>query len=80
MPIINSVFMSRSVIFRRFANTSTRKLHSSLLLIPSRRHYSNMDSATPTQNGSHPAKSTWVGYQGAAGLDLRSEYRTVKKN
>lgn len=39
-----------------------------------------MDSATPTQNGSHPAKSTWVGYQGAAGLDLRSEYRTVKKN
>ncbi|KAH8837509.1 hypothetical protein MCOR27_010936 [Pyricularia oryzae] len=77
MPITNSVFMSRSVIFRRLANTSTRKLHSSLLLIPSRRHYSNMDSATPTHNGSHPAKSTWVGYQGAAGLDLRSDTMTT---
>ncbi|KAI6365957.1 hypothetical protein MCOR25_005193 [Pyricularia grisea] len=69
--------MSRSVIFRRFVNTSIRKSHSHLLATPSRRNYSNMDSATATQNGSQPAQSTWVGHRGAAGLDLRSDTMTT---
>ncbi|TLD12745.1 uncharacterized protein PgNI_04870 [Pyricularia grisea] len=76
---VGSLTMSRSVIFRRFVNTSIRKSHSHLLATPSRRNYSNMDSANATQNGSQPAQSTWVGHRGAAGLDLRSEYRTEEK-
>ncbi|TLD22931.1 hypothetical protein PspLS_07525 [Pyricularia sp. CBS 133598] len=42
-----------------------------------KRHYSNMNSSTPTQNGSQPAQSTWIGHRGAAGLDLRSDTMTT---